>query len=231
LDELKKYKTRYRQLKSLEVEQKEKHEQKEEEMEKLMSNLKNQILVANKIKKSLEKSLKEKQITCEGMEEKIVHLRKELDTKLIQTIYESSSKILDKIITTQRDSGNKNGIVYFQEKIQVNSKSYADSLPGTFKKKNEEKTSNDQNSRGLLPPIKKENKTIPKKVYQNRYPRIFFGYCFACSNFGHKAMNCRAYRRKNLKVKNYNLKDKQEVNRVKRRNYNSFSPLQEGDLE
>jgi hypothetical protein len=44
LDELRKYKTRYRQLKSFVVEQKEKHEQKENEMEKLMSNLKNQIL-------------------------------------------------------------------------------------------------------------------------------------------------------------------------------------------
>jgi hypothetical protein len=60
LDELRKYKTRYRQLKSFVVEQKEKHEQEEKEMEKLMSELKKQILEANKIKESLEKSLKEK---------------------------------------------------------------------------------------------------------------------------------------------------------------------------
>jgi hypothetical protein len=44
-------------------------------------------------------------------------------------------------------------------------------------------------------------------------------------------MNCRAYIRKNLRVKNYNRKDNQAVNKVKRRNYNSFSPLQEVDLE
>jgi hypothetical protein len=44
-------------------------------------------------------------------------------------------------------------------------------------------------------------------------------------------MNCRAYGRKNLRVKNYNLKDNQTVNQVKRRNYNSFAPLQEGNLE
>ena len=50
------------------------------------------------------------------MEAEIVHLRKKLDTKLIQTRYENSSKILDNIITTQRDSGNKNGIGYSQEK-------------------------------------------------------------------------------------------------------------------
>jgi hypothetical protein len=49
LDELRKYKTRYRQLKFFVVEQKEKHEHKEKEMEKLMRNLKKQILEANRI--------------------------------------------------------------------------------------------------------------------------------------------------------------------------------------
>jgi hypothetical protein len=68
LDELIKYTTRYRQLKICVVEQKEKHEHKEKEMEKLMTNLKKQILEANRIEESLEKSLKEKQITCERME-------------------------------------------------------------------------------------------------------------------------------------------------------------------
>jgi hypothetical protein len=222
LDELRKYKTRYRQLKSFVVEQKEKYEQEEKEMEKLMNDLKKQILEANKIEESLEKSLEEKQITVERIEAKIVHLKKELDAKIIQTKYENSSKILDKIITMQRDSGNKNGIDYSQKESHVNSKSYADALRNTFKKKNEEKISNDLNSRRLPPPIRKEGKTIPKNFYEDRYPRIFLGYFFACSNFGHKDINCRAYRKKNLKVKNYILKDKQAANRVKRRNFNSF---------
>ena len=49
------------------------------------------------------------------MEEELVHLRKELDAKFIQTRHENSSKILDKVITTQRGPSNKNGIVYSQE--------------------------------------------------------------------------------------------------------------------
>jgi hypothetical protein len=231
LDDLRRYKNRYRQLKSFVVEQKEKNEHKEKEMEKIMSNLKNQILEANRMEQSLEKSLKEKQITCEIMEAKLVHLRKELDAKLIQIRYGNSPKILDKIITTQKDSINKNGVGYSQEENLVNSKYYANSLLSTFKKKYEEKKRNAQNSRGLLPPINKEYKTTPKKVYQNKYPHIFFGYFFTCSNFEHKAMNCRAYERKNLRVKNYNLKDNQTVDQVKRKNYNSFTPLQERNLE
>jgi hypothetical protein len=79
-----------------------------------MRNLKNQILEAYRIEEKLEKSLKEKQITCERMEAEIVHLRKELDAKLIQTKYENISKILDKIITTQRDSSYKKGVGYSQ---------------------------------------------------------------------------------------------------------------------
>jgi hypothetical protein len=76
-------------------------------MEKIMSHLKNQILEENRMEESLEKSLKEKQITYERLEAELVHLRKELDGKIIQTRYENSSKILDKIITTQRDSSKK----------------------------------------------------------------------------------------------------------------------------
>ena len=196
-----------------------------------MRNLKNQILEVNRMEESLEKSLKEKQLTYERMEVELAHLRKELDEKLIQTKYENSSKVLDKIITTQRYPSNKNEVGYSQEENQVNSKYYATTLLSTFKKKDEEKTSNDQNSRGLLPPIKKEYKTTPKKVYQNKYPHIFFGYCFTCSNFIHKSMNCRAYGRKNLRVKNYNLKKNQTIDQVKSRNYNSFAPLQERNLE
>jgi hypothetical protein len=44
-------------------------------------------------------------------------------------------------------------------------------------------------------------------------------------------VNCRAYGRKNMRVKNYNLKYNQTRDQVKIRNYISFAPLQEGNLE
>ena len=53
------------------------------------------------------------------MEAELVHLRKELDAKFIQTRYENTSKILDGIITTQRDPRKKNGIGYFQKESPV----------------------------------------------------------------------------------------------------------------
>ena len=45
-------------------------------MEKIMSNLKDKILEASKIDESLEKSLKEKQMTYERFESKLALLRK-----------------------------------------------------------------------------------------------------------------------------------------------------------
>ena len=44
-------------------------------------------------------------------------------------------------------------------------------------------------------------------------------------------MNCIAYERKRLKVKRYNFKDNHTVSQVKGKNYNSFTSLQERDLE
>ena len=117
--------------------------------------MKHQIQEPNRIEERLEKSLKEKNLIYERMEEELVHLREELDAEFIQTRYENSSKILEKIVTTQRDPSNKNGIGYSKEENQVISKSYAVSLLSTFKNREEEKTSNDQNSRRSFPPIKK----------------------------------------------------------------------------
>ena len=72
---------------------------------------------------------------------------------------------MDGIITTQRDSSNKNGIGYSPEENQGNSKHYAGTLLNPVKKKDEEKENNNQNSKKLSSPIKKEYKTISQKVY------------------------------------------------------------------
>ena len=115
MDGLRRYKNKYRQLKGFLVEQQKEHEHKEKEMKKIMSNLKHQIQEVSRIKERLEKSLKEKQLICERMEAILVHLRKFIDEKFIQIRYENSSKILDEIVTTQRNPSNKNGIGYSQE--------------------------------------------------------------------------------------------------------------------
>ncbi len=125
------------------------------------------------------------------------------------------SKLLDNIISEQRDPSNKSCLGYSPRVSQKNVKTYADALCNTFIRE-EKKTSVDLNSKRPLltkeeetiehnsrmrsPPIKKAYK--PRNVHQNRSSYIFPGYCYACSNFGHKAINCRAYRKKKLTNRN-----------------------------
>jgi uncharacterized protein involved in exopolysaccharide biosynthesis len=71
LDELKRYRNKYRQLKNFVIEQKKKQEQKENEIDSLISELRSQIVEAKKKAKCLGEFLKEKQQNCEQLEVEI----------------------------------------------------------------------------------------------------------------------------------------------------------------
>ena len=45
-----------------------------------------------------------------------------------------------------------------------------------------------------IPQSKLRKETYPRWNQSPRYENGFNGYCFSCSNFGHKAMACRLYR-------------------------------------
>ena len=38
-------------------------------------------------------------------------------------------------------------------------------------------------------------KTIPRRKFPSRYQHIFYGYCYSCGKFGHKAVEFRTYPR------------------------------------
>jgi hypothetical protein len=73
----------------------------------------------------------------------------------------------------------------------------------------------------------KEN-TIIRRTPPNRYQHIFLGYFYSCNNFGHKEIHCKDY--KNYKPRNVQ-RYKNNKNVVEKRNHNSFSPLQEYNVE
>jgi hypothetical protein len=73
-----------------------------------------------------------------------------------------------------------------------------------------------------------EKNIIIRRNPSNRNQYIFLGYCNSCKNFGHKAINCKDYRKYNPRnVQRY----ENNKNNAKRRNYNSFSPLQDYNVE
>ena len=66
---------------------------------------------------------------------------------------------------------------------------------------------------------------MPRIPITSKYQYIFFGHCYSCNNFGHKAMNCKAYEKFHVHKKNVSS------NNPKERNHNSFAPLQRYDIE
>ena len=66
---------------------------------------------------------------------------------------------------------------------------------------------------------------MPRKPMSSRYQQIFFGHCYPCNNFGHKALNCRAYGKFHDYMKNASS------NKPKVINHNFFAPLQRYDIE
>ena len=81
------------------------------------------------------------------------------------------------------------------------------------------------------PPTKdKEDKknTVTRRTPPNRYQHIFLEYCYSFNNFGHKEVHCKSYRKYNSKNAQRYTKNK---NNVDKRNQNSFSPLQDYNVE
>jgi hypothetical protein len=75
-----------------------------------------------------------------------------------------------------------------------------------------------------------------RRPFTTRYQNIFLGYFFSCKNFGHKAIDCKAYGRNDYmrnrsKISHKNYKDDHMNNKTRGfhghvdRNYNPFSPL------
>jgi hypothetical protein len=59
-----------------------------------------------------------------------------------------------------------------------------------------------------------------------RYQTIFFGLCYTCNNFGHKAVNCRANNRNNNNFESYTQRDySRRPSDTQRRSYNMFESL------
>ena len=72
---------------------------------------------------------------------------------------------------------------------------------------------------------KDRTSVIPRLPIKSRYQHIFFCYFYYCNNFGHKALNCKAY------GKFCDYKKNASSNKPKVRNHNFFAPLQRYDIE
>jgi chromosome segregation ATPase len=119
LEELRRYRRKNKSLKEQLLDYKEEQKSREEEVsksikktEQIIVDLKTQLQEAKRIEEILSKRLNDKEQNCEKLEAEIVLLRRKLEKGTNLSKFESSSKILDDILNSQRPSSNKVGLGY-----------------------------------------------------------------------------------------------------------------------
>jgi hypothetical protein len=205
LEENDRLRTKNRKLKQL-LTQFEKDSKKPDEDFAL---LKVELEEAKKIEDILKQQLLEKKVRCESLEEEIVKTRKEIE-KFKGLYYQNlpsikASEELTSILNQQRNSNLKDGLGYEEgsssdhpnntESIKfVKSSNIDNSQSAETKKENQPPRRNERKSPRTEFVDQKDHwhdRSRPPQRRQifSRYKYFFYGYCFFCSNFGHKAIN------------------------------------------
>jgi hypothetical protein len=167
------------------------------------SLLKVELEETKKIEDILKQQLSEKKARCKALEEEVVKTRKEMEKfkalylqnipsiKALAELNEILSKQISPLLNTRLGyvSGSRSKQPKRKEpvnmiKFQVSRQSdHVSTLPP---KANKDKMIPDKKQR-----YQKMEQRMPKKRPSFRYQNFFHGYCFYCSNFGHKIANCQ----------------------------------------
>jgi hypothetical protein len=215
-----------------------------QELEQMIINLKVQIEEDKRIEEALKEHLEGRDGIIENLEAEIVTLRKDLQKKNMK----NNSKVLNDIISSQRPNHDKSRHGYNQIKKGSSSKTteqekhpkiYAETIkrdrkvyrenyrdsppPRRFRFQNQRPTETDrsQEEEGFI-------RETPFRISSTpRYQTIFFGLCYACNNFGHKVVNCRA---NNMNINNLESHTKKgyprrpsEIQRISDKRFESLS--------
>jgi hypothetical protein len=168
--------------------------------------LKSQLLETNKTEEIILQQLNDKKQVCEKLETDIKLLKSEIEKIKKGSQFKNSSRILNEILSGQRSPNNKIGLGYTQNSTFASQGSvkkpisYADALKKSFRKEDNE---------AKMTPLKivthKQKSTLStgvkddqKKFTRRNTPKyLFIGYCYACNNFGYKAVHYKDYEKYN----------------------------------
>ena len=103
--------------------------------------------------------------------------------KTIQN-YANSSRALEELINNKRSYNNRTGIGYKEEEAGPSTTKYNEPMRSDMHVDFIGQDSQEQ-------PWKK----IPRRKFPSRYQHIFYGYCYSCGKFGHKAIEYHTYPR------------------------------------
>jgi hypothetical protein len=176
----------------------------------MITNLKVQIEEDKRIEEALKEKLEQKDNIIGNMEAEIVTFRNDLQKKNMQ----NNSKVLDDIINSQKSHHDKSGLGYNHTKKGSRSKTieqetypkrYVEKIKGDIKINKEDYKHTPPPKRFIFQSQQFIDRPREEELFLRiplfrrsstpRYQTIFFGLCYECNNFGHKAVNCRANKR------------------------------------
>jgi hypothetical protein len=180
--------------------------------------LKVELEEAKKIEETLKQQLLEKKARCESLEQEVVRTRKEMEK--FQALYNQnlssikSSEGLTTILNQERNPKIKTGLGYEEGSSSqktgnekpikfVKSTTNENNKPVEIKEDNQQPRMSKENGIRTESVGRRNNFLSTKRRHQqernqfvqrrqpfSRYKEFFYGYCFYCSNFGHKDVNC-----------------------------------------
>jgi hypothetical protein len=173
---------------------------------------------ARKIEEILKQQLSEKKERCEALEQEVVKTRKEMEK--FEALYNQnllSIKALEglaTILNQQRnpklktslgyEEGSSSGkpeneepIKFFKSTSNDNNnptKTKEDNQPPRSSKEKDARSQSVEQRSNVLTTERRHqsgrNRFSQRRQPFSRYKEFFYGYCFYCANFGHKAVNC-----------------------------------------
>ena len=98
--------------------------------------------------------------------------------------YANSSRELEELINNQRSHNDKTSIGYKEEEARPSITKYREPMIL------------DMHVDFIGQDLQEQPwKTIPRRRFPSKYQHIFYGYCYSCGKFGHKAVECHTYPR------------------------------------
>ena len=201
-DQMKDKDAEVEQLKTELISQKEESEKLAQELEETREvnhDLKTQLEEAKRAEEILKSQLEEKEETVQKLEMEVVGLREKGKKHEALVKLQDSSIVLDKILDCQRSPLDKTGLGYKKNKEKLEDESWSLKTPvaGTSTSKAAPQAPAQDNKEIGSSKMKQGVRSVHQSNFRKetaprpRYESGFNGYCYYCSNFGHKAMDCR----------------------------------------
>ena len=122
----------------------------------------------------------------------------------------TSSSIIDEILECQRSPFDKTGLGYSKTMKETEEGLSCSIFSPFVVAQNEEEVKPEVKNKPYVPPrpqARFRREPAPRYDQRNMYDGTFHGYCFSCNGYGHRAIDCRKYDRRDVGRPNTQIRD------------------------